>query len=121
MADGYCDFGEEQHGRNWILTRLSPPTTIELCDEHIGPGLIPLLAFELGVDFDRLYTGIQKILERESKLTAKELAAAEAAEAARTAGGEPAPAGDDDDAASPEIVDNDGVTVIVPDTRGAAS
>lgn len=95
MADGYCDFGEERHGRNWILTRLSPPTTIELCDEHIGPGLIPLLAAELGVDFDRLYTGIQKILERESKQVAKELAAAEAAEAAQAAGDDPGVGPDD--------------------------
>ena len=81
MSDGACDFGEPVHGRNWILTRLMPPTTVELCDEHMAPGLIGLLAADLGVEYGDLYGAIEKFLARESKKAEKDLAAAQAAEA----------------------------------------
>lgn len=85
MADGSCDFGDPRHPRTWILTRLSPPVTIELCDEHIAPGLVPLLANELGIDFETLYAGIEKILKAEAKRADKALAQAEASEAGQVA------------------------------------
>lgn len=87
MADGACDFTDEVHGRNWIITRLSPPVTIELCDEHLAPGLTPIIAAELGIEFETLYMNLDRLLKKEAVRAAKELAAAEQAEAA----GEEAP------------------------------
>lgn len=80
MSDGRCDFDGEPHTRNWILTRLSPPNTIELCDEHLAPGLVGILAPELGLDFTVLYDDIQRLLTREARKADKALAAAQAAE-----------------------------------------
>lgn len=81
MSDGACDFDDPAHGRNWILTRLNPPVTVELCDEHLAPGMIGLLAADLGVEYADLYTAIEKFLAREAKKAEKDLAAAQAAEA----------------------------------------
>lgn len=82
MADGACDFTDEAHGRNWIITRLSPPVTIELCDEHLAPGITPILAAELGLEFETLYANLDRLLKKEAARAAKELAGAQAAEAA---------------------------------------
>lgn len=89
MADGACDFTDEVHGRNWIITRLSPPVTIELCDEHLAPGLTPILAAELGIEFETLYSNLDRLLKKEAIRAAKELAAAEQAEAAAEVLAEP--------------------------------
>lgn len=97
MADGLCDWGEETpHARNHILTTLNPPATVELCDDHYGPGLIPLLAAELGVDPGPFYTNIERYLARESKKADRVLADAQAAEAAQ--GSQDPAAGDQDQA-----------------------
>ena len=119
MSDGACDYDEPAHGRNWILTRLSPPVTVELCDEHLAPGLIGLLAADLGVEFADLYGAIERFLAREAKKADKALADAQAAEGQAPDGLVPDAPGGDDDPGSPEVIDNDGVTVVVPDTRGA--
>lgn len=82
MSDGACDFTDDRHQRNWMITRIDPPHTLELCDEHLAPGLIPILASELGLEFDVLYAGIEKIVKREAAKAEKALALAEAADAA---------------------------------------
>ena len=119
MSDGACDFAEPVHGRNWILTRLYPPTTVELCDEHVSPGLIGLLAADLGVEFADLYAAIERFLTREAKKADKALADAQAAEGQAPDGLVPDAPGSNDDPGRPEVMDNDGVTVVTPDTRGA--
>lgn len=111
MADGLCDWDEgTPHARNHILTTLSPPATVELCDEHYGPGLIPLLAAELGVDPGPFYTNVERYLARESKKAGKAVADAQAAEADQADG---PPVGDsatpsDDDLPEPNFYAADG-------------
>lgn len=80
--DGTCDWGDTPHARNHIITTLQPPSTIELCDQDYAPGLIPLLAANLGVDPQALYTVIEKFLAREARKADKELADVQAAAAA---------------------------------------
>lgn len=118
MADGACDLGDVPHVRTWIITHLSPPVTIELCDEHFPPGLVGLLAADLGVEMPGLYTAIERFIGREAKKAAADLAAAQAAEQDLAAAGENSEATPDDDPGRPEVFDNDGVTVVVPDTGG---
>lgn len=94
MADGMCDWDADgPHARNHILTTLDPFSTIELCDEHYGPGMIPLLGAELGVDPNRFYGAVEKFLKAEGKRADKELADAQAAAAAE---GSEEPAADGD-------------------------
>lgn len=84
MADGMCDWDAgTPHPRNHILTTLSPPATVELCDEHYGPGMIPLLASELGVDPGDFYANVERFIAREIKKADRALADAQAAEAAK--------------------------------------
>lgn len=78
MADGICDWGDTPHARNVIITTLRPPSTIELCDDHYAPGLIPLLAANLGVDVGKLYAAIERFVAKAAKDADKE-ALAEAA------------------------------------------
>lgn len=82
MADGTCDLGETPHARNWILTRLNPVLTVELCDEDFVPGIIGLLAAELGVEYGIVYGQLERMLARELKKADRDLADAQAAEAA---------------------------------------
>lgn len=101
MADGQCDYGDTPHGRNHILTTITPPLTLELCDEHEAPGLIFILADRLGVDGERFYAMITRWLDKEAKAADKALADARAAEASQGSKGPPAPddgghQGDDD-------------------------
>lgn len=80
MADGTCDWDAERpHARNHIITRLSPPASVELCDEHYGPGMIPLLADELGVEPGPFYAHIERYLKREAAKADRALADAQAA------------------------------------------
>lgn len=88
MADGMCDWDTgTPHARNHILTTLSPPATVELCDEHYGPGMIPLVAAELGVDPGDFYGNIERFIARETKKADRALADAQAAEATEGSGG----------------------------------
>jgi hypothetical protein len=87
MADGLCDWeGDGPHPRNHIITTLNPFSAVELCDDHYGPGLIPLLAGELGVDPGPFYANVERYLKAEQKRADKALAAAQAAEANQTGG-----------------------------------
>lgn len=113
MADGQCDYGGEPHGRNHILTTISPPLTLELCDEHEAPGLIFLLADRLGVDGERFYAMIEKWLAREAKAAEKALADARAAEAAQGSEGPPpgpmVPDSEDGHGLVPDDVDQEAI------------
>jgi hypothetical protein len=82
MADGICDYGDEPHGRNWILTRLNPPISLELCDEHSPVGLLYLAAAELGMDGNEFYGKVVKIVDQAAAKAEKDLKAAQAAQAA---------------------------------------
>lgn len=98
MADGLCEWDADgPHARNHIITRLSPPATVELCDEHYGPGLIPLLADELGVDPGPFYAHVEKYIKREAAKADRALAEAQAGAAAE---GSEGPARTDDDMAA---------------------
>lgn len=90
--DGICDWDAEQpHARNHILTTLSPPASVELCDQHYGPGMIPLLAAELGVEPGPFYAYIEKYLKRETAKADRALADAQAAQATEGSGGPAGP------------------------------
>lgn len=96
MADGMCDWGSETpHARNHIITTLSPPSTVELCDEHYGPGLIPLLGVELGFEPGDFYGRVEKWMTAEAKKAARVLADAQAAAEAEGSEGPPAEGGDE--------------------------
>lgn len=86
MADGQCDFSDQApHGRNHILTTISPPATIELCDDHQVVGLLGILAVLLGVDPEGLRGAIEKYINAQVRAAEKEMAKAQAAEQARAA------------------------------------
>jgi hypothetical protein len=88
MADGLCDWeGDRPHPRNHIITTLNPFSAVELCDDHYGPGMIPLLAAELGVDPGPFYAHVERYLKAEQKRADKALAAAQAAEAVKAEDG----------------------------------
>jgi hypothetical protein len=78
MSDGTCDYDRPPHPRNWILTRLDPPQTIELCDDHLAIGLVYLTAADLGIDADAFYAAVEKIVKREAAKADKALADAQA-------------------------------------------
>lgn len=94
---GYgCEFGDCVTPPNHLLTTLSPAATVSLCDEHYAPGLIPLLAAELGVDPGDFYANVERYLAREAKKAAAALEAANAAVAAEKQSRDAAGTGDDD-------------------------
>lgn len=102
MAEtGYgCVFGDCTSPIDHILTTLSTGASVSLCAEHYAPGLIPLLAAELGVDPGDFYGHVERYLARETKKAEKALADAQAVKVAKGSQG-PAPApdtvpGDDD-------------------------
>lgn len=79
---GYgCEWGDCTRPVAHLLTDMRTGATVSLCEEDYGPGLIPILASELGVDAQALYTHIEKFLKAEAKKAEKELEAARAAAA----------------------------------------
>lgn len=101
--DGICDWDAEQpHARNHILTTLNPPASVELCDDHYGPGLIPLLAAELGVEPGPFYAHVEKYLKREAAKADRALADAQAVEAVEGSQGS-SPADTDDHQADEDL------------------
>lgn len=115
MADqGYgCIWGDCTAPVAVILTDLTNGASVSLCEEHEGPGLIPIVAGCLGVDATDLYGSIERFLDREKRKADKALADARAADAAQGSEGPPA-SGDDDRLPDPE----NAVTGMTP---GAAS
>lgn len=87
MAEmGYgCVFGDCTSQVAHIITDISNGATVSLCGEHYAPGLIPLLAAELGVDPGDFYANIERYLARQAKKAEAELAKVQAA---AEAGGE---------------------------------
>lgn len=111
MADGMCDWDSgTPHARNHILTTLSPPATVELCNEHYGPGLIPLLASEIGVDPGDFYANVERFIAREVEKADRALADAQAAEAAE-GGEDPIPGS----MGTGQVADDDTETLILAD------
>lgn len=112
MAEaGYgCVFGDCKAQFQHMITNISNGATVTLCDEHYAPGLIPLLAGALDVDFGGLYTVVERFVKRESAKAEKELADAQAAAAVKgsqtpdtsPAGGPPDDDGHDDDGHDPQ-------------------
>lgn len=95
MAGGYgCEFGDCQSQVNHLVTTLNPASTISLCNEHYAPGLIPLLAADLGVDPGKFYASIEQFIKRAAAAAVKD--AARAAAAAEAAGDDDRQADDDD-------------------------
>lgn len=93
MSGYACEFQDgPPHSAVWLHTNMETGVSIALCAEHNAPGLIPLVATELGADPMRLYAAVEAHLKREEKQAAKELAAAQAA--AQGAQDGPADAGD---------------------------
>jgi hypothetical protein len=77
-----CSFGDSDHAAEWIVTKLSNGETFTLCEDDFVPGMVPVIAAALGVEWQPLYKAIEKHLAAEGKRAARELAAAEAAEEA---------------------------------------
>lgn len=78
---GYgCEWGDCTRPPAVLITRLDNGATVSLCAEDYGPGLIPILASELGVDATHFYAHIEKYIKAQVKAAAKELADAQAAE-----------------------------------------
>lgn len=92
MAEmGYgCVFGDCLKAPNHLITTINPSATVTLCDEHYAPGLIPLLAAELGVDPGDFYANVERYVNRKAKDAERALADAQAQEAAKGSQG-PAP------------------------------
>lgn len=84
MAEaGYgCVFGDCAKQFRYMITDVSNGVTITLCDEHYPPGLIPLLASELGVDPGEFYAMVERYVKRQSAKADKALADVQAAAAA---------------------------------------
>lgn len=81
-AAGYgCEWGDCKRPVAHLLTDMRTGATVSLCEEDYGPGLIPILANELGVDAQSLYSHVEKFLKSEAKKAEKELEAAKAAAA----------------------------------------
>ena len=71
MASGLCDWEGDPHPRNRIITTISPPVTVESCDDHYLPTLIALMAIDTGTDADRLTETVRRFLAAEEKRAAK--------------------------------------------------
>jgi hypothetical protein len=99
MAEmGYgCVFGDCKTQPNHLLTTINPPSTVETCDEHYAPSLIPILAAELGLEPGDFYASVERYIAREAKKAERALAEAQAAEAAK---GSQGPAADANAAAA---------------------
>lgn len=93
MAEqGYgCIWGDCATQVTVIITTLTNGASVSLCGEHYGPGMIPLLAAELGVDPGDFYAEVERYLKREQKKADKALADARAAEAGQGSQGPASP------------------------------
>ena len=86
MAEaGYgCEYGDCMLQFRFMITDISNGNTITLCEEHYPPGLIPILASELGVDPGDFYTYVERYLKRQAAKAEKDLASAQAASTAKS-------------------------------------
>lgn len=93
MAEqGYgCIWGDCTANVAHIHTDITTGNSISLCTEHNGPGLIPLLAAELGVDPGEFYAAVERFLKQAQKKADKALADARAAQAGQGSQGPAAP------------------------------
>jgi len=116
-ASGFgCEFGDCPLGPTHLITTITNGATVALCDDHYGPGLIPLLASELGVDPGDFYSQVERYLKRQAAKADKDLADAQAAKSAK---GSKAPAEspdrgqdpDDDQAGDDQAGDDQAATV----------
>lgn len=105
-GSGYgCTWGDCGNQVAYIITILTQGETVSLCAEHYAPGLIPVLAGELGVDAHRFYAEVERFLKYEEKRAAKELAAAQAAAAEHDQAGVDDQADDDQAGNDPTMQD----------------
>jgi hypothetical protein len=83
MAEqGYgCIWGDCAQPVAVIITTLTNGASVSLCGEHYGPGMIPLLAAELGVDPGDFYANVEGYLKRAQKKADKALADARSGDA----------------------------------------
>lgn len=109
-AAGYgCEWGECTRPVAHLLTDMRTGATVSLCEEDYGPGLIPILANELGVDAQSLYSHVEKFLKSEAKKAEKELEAARAAAAEEQPPDGPP---DDDDHQGDQVDDVGGMSEV---------
>jgi hypothetical protein len=78
-----CEFGDCALTPTHLITTITNGATVALCDDHYGPGLIPLLASELGVDPGDFYANVERYLKRQAAKADKDLADAQAATAVK--------------------------------------
>lgn len=78
-----CIWGDCTSQPLHLITDLSNGSTVSLCDEHYAPGLIPLLAAQLGVDPTHFYAHVEKYIKAQNAKAEKELADAQAATAVK--------------------------------------
>lgn len=106
MAEaGYgCVFGDCPKQFAHMITNITNGATVTLCDDHYAPGLIPLLAAELGVDPGDFYATVERYIKRQQAKADKDLADAQAATAVK---GSQAPAASPDDHQAPGNDDDD--------------
>lgn len=107
MAEaGYgCVFGDCPAQFTHMITTITNGATVTLCDDHYAPGLIPLLAAELGVDPGDFYATVERYLKRQQSKADKDLADAQAA---ATVKGSKAPAASPDGGQRDDDDDDDG-------------
>lgn len=65
-VDG-CQHCEGKNPMVWMITHLSPPATIQSCEEGIEIALITLLATRLNVDAGWLYGQLEQVLDTAAK------------------------------------------------------
>lgn len=81
MAAGYaCQFGDDNHPAQWLITHLQPPGTITVCEDDFPMAVIHLLAVQLGADPEKLYDTVKRHVDREAARQAKEADKAKRAE-----------------------------------------
>lgn len=72
MAAGYaCQFGDDNHPAQWLITHLQPPGTITVCEDDFPMAVIHLLAVQLGADPEKLYDTVKRHVDREAAKAAK--------------------------------------------------
>lgn len=67
-----CTFGEDHPPAAVLMTWLDSGATINMCPDDLAPGLINILATDLGVDPMPFYESVKRYVDRQAKKAAKD-------------------------------------------------
>lgn len=86
MSGYMCDFHEDQHGARFIFMDAATGASISWCPDAFPPGILPILAAELGVEPVPFYEHVRKYVDREAKKAARADVEAQVREVAKEGG-----------------------------------